>query len=145
VQRRGIANDYGTALYNWDNALNTLQGSYVQELYKFQVPSSRIGAESENISKILGDQLRAHLRAHVDTEHTICSLQKKIALQYNYTIGSLEMYHQRAAAIPPNMRNNPNMVSMLTEAKADFDSKVAELNRMKQQVDDLSKQTVAAN
>jgi hypothetical protein len=94
VNRRKIANDFGTAVHNWEQRVSGLSGQYLGQLYQFNVPPDRAQIERDRLSAATAEKVQLQLK--------ICALERDIALGYNRAVGSLETYQIYAAASPGN-------------------------------------------
>src|SRR5436190_9734981 len=72
VDRRMLANQYGTAVRTWEQALQTIEGTYAKELGRFQVSPDRLSSEWQSLSKALTDPLHTGLKNRVDHELAVC-------------------------------------------------------------------------
>jgi hypothetical protein len=92
VNRRQIANSYGTAVHQWEQTVSTFSSRYLGQLYQ-----SRVSPERANIER---DRLNAAIADKLQRQNKICAMERDIALAYNRTVSTLETYQTYASPSP---------------------------------------------
>jgi hypothetical protein len=102
VNRRGLANNYGSAVAAWGQRVSGLSGQYLGDLYRSNVSPERSQVERERLSAATADQVKLQLK--------ICAVEREVALGYNRAVTALETWQQYASMPQPGSAVNNSTI-----------------------------------
>ncbi len=157
LNRRMMCNKYRDAVDKWRYSVKNIGNSYVNELSKWQVSPPRAIVESEELRRVLGDQIRSYtINSSIQTELKVCDVETQLAMQSKYAVGSMEIFYFRreatfhnnqpttTAGVPirplpweTQSQPTPAATAALVQAREKYEKHVAAMEKLRQTTRDL--------